>query len=99
MLDRDDSDPHNLHDDPQHQTNVMSGAQHFVADQICDFYAVLWIQILIRSDPKLFAGTGSGSVIINFGSGSDKLVLISICKLPVGTGTYRSEIFTEYRQL
>ena len=31
--------------------------------------AVLWIRI--RSDPKLFAG--SGSVMINFGSGSDEL--------------------------
>ena len=40
---------------------------------------VLWIRI--RSDPNLFAG--SGSVIINFGSGSDELVLTSICKLSI----------------
>jgi len=32
---------------------------------------VLWIRI--RSDPKLFAGSGAGSVIINFGSGSYEL--------------------------
>ena len=40
---------------------------------ILDLFAVLWIRIWIRirSDPKLFAGSGSG--IINFGSGSDKL--------------------------
>ena len=42
-------------------------------DQIWQRVPVLWIRI--RSDPKLFAGseTGSGSVIINFGSRSYEL--------------------------
>ena len=39
------------------------------------YYSVLWSRIKIRSDPKLFAGseTGSVSVTINFGSGSYEL--------------------------
>jgi hypothetical protein len=32
--------------------------------------AVLWIRIRIRSDPELFEGSGSGSGINSFGSGS-----------------------------
>ena len=50
--------------------------------QTGSFSLVLWIRI--RSDPKLFAGFGSGSLIINFG-----FQFVS----------YRSEIFTDYRQL
>ncbi len=41
---------------------------------IVDIRAVLWIRIRIwiriRSDPELFAGSGSGSGINSFGSGS-----------------------------
>ena len=47
---------------------------------------VFWIRI--RSDPKLFAG--SGSVMINFGSESDELVLASICKLSQIIDNYKA---------
>ena len=46
------------------------GGFHF---QFYHFQTVLWIRIRIRSDPKLFAGSGYGPVIINFRPGPDKL--------------------------
>ena len=37
---------------------------------------MFWIRIRIRSEPKLFAGSGSG--IIHFGSGSDELQFLDL---------------------
>ena len=48
-----------------------NGTSTCVSMRIRGFCTVLWIRI--RSDPKLFAGSGYGSGIIDFGSGSDKL--------------------------
>ena len=46
-------------------------SENKIQAKIRPYNSVLWIRI--RSDPKLFAGSGSGSVIIKFGSGSDEL--------------------------
>ena len=55
------------------ESRVREEIQHIAGDEFRSVRylgTVLWIRI--RSDPKLFAGSGYGSGIFNFGSGYDK---------------------------